>query len=333
MRLRLNAAACLRVCLFVAMSLGVAFAREPEASLGPTEPNARVKSDEAAQAPKPAADSSDKRTVANPDLAPVLSHEHLCSILVDVARAHELPIGFFTNLIWQESGFNHRAVSRAGAQGVAQFMPKVAERLGLENPFDARKALPVSGHLLRTLHAQLGNLGLAAAAYNAGPKKVIDWRAGRAQLPKETIDYVRAITGRSVESWAHGKSQTAVFRVAQRVPCHRVESFARAEQAERAQLEVQAAEELRLAQQPRIAPVKAATVHAAALPRTAQVNVATTIDPAARSRKKQRVSGRPTQRIVSTPEITRATRRATTSPGRVSAEGVRKPSVGRSSGV
>jgi hypothetical protein len=192
---------------------------------------------------------ADKRPLADPETAPTLSHEHLCTILVHVARAYALPIGFFTNLIWQESGFKHRAVSRAGAQGVAQFMPYVADKVGLENPFDAREALPASARLLQTLRTQFGNLGLAAAAYNAGPRRVIEWQANRSQLPKETLDYVLAVTGRPAKSWDRAGPGTVVFHVPPRVPCHRVDVFAQAEQAERAQAEAQAVEEPRAPQQ------------------------------------------------------------------------------------
>ena len=181
--------------------------------------------------------------MAHPDRAPVLSHEELCTLLVDVARDHELPVGFFANLLWQESKFDHRTVSRAGAQGVAQFMPQTAKMFGLQNPFDAREALPVSGRFLRMLLEQFGNLGLAAAAYNAGPRRVIAWRANRGQLPKETLDYVRIITGRPAADWAGTTAPAVVFRVPPAVPCHQVEVFAQIEQAERAQMEAKAAEE------------------------------------------------------------------------------------------
>ncbi len=93
-------------------------------------------------------------------------------------------------------------VSPAGAQGIAQFMPKVARAYGLHNPFDPIHALVVSGKFLRELMAQFGNLGLAAAAYNAGPKRVQDWMAKRGKLPAETRDYVRNITGVPAERWA-----------------------------------------------------------------------------------------------------------------------------------
>ena len=62
-------------------------------------------------------------------------------------------------------------------------------------------ALFASGRLLRRLHEHFGNLGLAAAAYNAGPQRIHDWMAVRRGLPAETRDYVRRITGHQAERW------------------------------------------------------------------------------------------------------------------------------------
>jgi hypothetical protein len=165
--------------------------------------------------------------------APALSRQEICTRIAAVAQANELPIGFFANLIWRESQFDHEAISRVGAMGIAQFMPDVADRLGL-NAFDARDALPASGRLLRTLRARFGNLGLVAAAYNAGPKRVLDWLQQRGGLPQETRDYVGIVTGRPVEQWREGKAKTVVFNVPRHVPCHRITEFAEVEQAERA---------------------------------------------------------------------------------------------------
>jgi soluble lytic murein transglycosylase-like protein len=95
--------------------------------------------------------------------------DSICHALAGAAAANDLPVEFFTRLIWQESRFNPEAVSRAGAQGVAQFMPGTARLRGLENPFDPLEAIAKSAQLLRDLHWEFGNLGLAAAAYNAGP--------------------------------------------------------------------------------------------------------------------------------------------------------------------
>lgn len=120
----------------------------------------------------------------------------------DAATAHTLPVGYFLRLIRQESGFNPNSVSSAGAQGIAQFMPATAYDRGLKDPFDPAEALPKSAELLNELGDHFGNLGLAAAAYNAGPERVHKWLAGKSQLPQETVDYVRVITGHDAVDWA-----------------------------------------------------------------------------------------------------------------------------------
>ena len=85
-------------------------------------------------------------------------------------------------VIWQESCFDALAVSPKGAAGIAQFMPATASWHGLANPFDPIEALRHSAAYLRELLSQFGNLGLAAAAYNAGPARVSAWLANhRAQ--------------------------------------------------------------------------------------------------------------------------------------------------------
>ena len=95
--------------------------------------------------------------------------DSVCKALAAAAAENDLPIDFFTRLIWQESRFDPAAVSRAGAQGVAQFMPATASWRGLADPFDPVEAIAKSAKLLRDLRREFGNLGLAAAAYNAGP--------------------------------------------------------------------------------------------------------------------------------------------------------------------
>jgi Transglycosylase SLT domain/SPOR domain len=127
-----------------------------------------------------------------------------CQALESAAAAHDLPLDFFVRLIRQESNFNPNSVSHAGAQGIAQFMPATARWRGLADPFEPLQALYESARWLRELREQFGNLGLAAAAYNAGPRRVQDWLAGRGQLPGETRAYVRIITGRPADEWARG---------------------------------------------------------------------------------------------------------------------------------
>jgi hypothetical protein len=200
--------------------------------------------DEAKDSSKPSLLERAKAALAESD-APLLSDDEVCTTLVEVAQANELPVGFFTNLIWRESRFDHAAISRVGAMGIAQFMPDVADALRLD-AFDVREALPASGRLLRALRARFANLGLIAAAYNAGPKRVLDWLAARASLPTETRGYVKLITGRSVEEWRNAKARTAVFDVPRQVPCHQVQAFSSIEQAERAAQASKLAEEKRI---------------------------------------------------------------------------------------
>jgi soluble lytic murein transglycosylase-like protein len=135
-------------------------------------------------------------------VGPPMSADELCTIMQEVAGEFDLPASLFTRLIYQESGFRNETVSRAGAQGIAQFMPGTASERGLEDPFDPLQALPASADFLRELVGRFGNFGLAAAAYNGGPRRVKDWLAGRGRLPKETRDYVLRITGRNAEHWA-----------------------------------------------------------------------------------------------------------------------------------
>jgi len=144
------------------------------------------------------------------------SKRELCSTAAAVAKRNDLPVPFFANLIQQESGFKPHVVSPAGAQGIAQFMPRVAAANGVNDPFDPIQSLHASGKVLSQLRSQFGNLGLAAAAYNAGPKRVLDWMARRGKLPAETRQYVRNITGRTAEQWVRrqnpaGQSQMPLY--------------------------------------------------------------------------------------------------------------------------
>jgi hypothetical protein len=136
------------------------------------------------------------------------AREAMCLMVESAARAANLPLEFFARVIWQESRFQTDAVgpvTRSGqrAQGIAQFMPGTASERRLLDPFDPVQALPKSAEFLGELRDQFGNLGLAAAAYNAGPRRVQEWLAGTGYMPQETRNYVSAITGSTVEEWAH----------------------------------------------------------------------------------------------------------------------------------
>jgi hypothetical protein len=125
----------------------------------------------------------------------------VCRLIESSARTQGLPVAFLTRLIWRESSFRAEVISPAGAQGVAQFMPRTADERGLADPFDPEKAIPKAAELLVDLKRRFGNLGLAAAAYNAGSNRVAVWLADHGNLPTETRDYVLAITRHPVEDW------------------------------------------------------------------------------------------------------------------------------------
>ena len=125
----------------------------------------------------------------------------ICATIAEAAKANDLPLDYFTRLIWRESRFHANALSPAGAQGVAQFMPSTAAERGLADPFAVHEALMHSASFLAELRATFGNLGLAAAGYNAGPGRVTRWLAGEAELPQETLDYVFAVTGHEANAW------------------------------------------------------------------------------------------------------------------------------------
>ncbi len=130
------------------------------------------------------------------------TEQTICRLIETAASAEALPVDFFTRLIWRESSFRPGVTSPAGAKGIAQFMPGTAAERGLEDPFDPEAAIPASAGYLATLRARFGNLGLAAAAYNAGPTRLARWIADGGYLPLETEDYVLFITGRPVAEWA-----------------------------------------------------------------------------------------------------------------------------------
>jgi hypothetical protein len=135
--------------------------------------------------------------------APVLEPlDHaVCRLIDDAARANNLPVAFMTRVIWRESSFRAAAISPKGAEGIAQFMPVTATDRGLLDPFDPAQAIPKAARLLAELRTRFGNLGLAAAAYNAGAARVAGWLRDAGGLPAETQAYVRFVTLRDAAAW------------------------------------------------------------------------------------------------------------------------------------
>jgi hypothetical protein len=161
-------------------------------------------------------------TLAHADMAKTETvAQSMCRIIDQSAKDSDLPRPFLVKLIWQESRFHASAISPAGAQGVAQFMPGTAAERGLADPFDPEQAIPHAARLLADLAKTFGNLGLAAAAYNGGPGRVTNWLQGRGGLPAETRNYVAVITGQPVENWTNTKVEEHEKTIAPRAepPC------------------------------------------------------------------------------------------------------------------
>lgn len=168
------------------------------------------------------------REPEGPPVAPAdVPIEAVCDTLAAAAQANGLPTGFFARLIWQESKFKQRVVSPVGAQGVAQFMPAVAVERGLRNPFDPLAALPESAEFLKEHVKFFGNVGLAAAAYNGGARRVTEWLARRGRLPDETRNYVKSITGHEPEKWIDGKDIELAVNLPRNAPCDGVADLSR----------------------------------------------------------------------------------------------------------
>lgn len=109
--------------------------------------------------------------------------------ITDAASRYGIPERLVIAVIRAESGFNARAVSRKGAQGLMQLMPSTASVLGVRNSFDPRENIEGGVRHLRGLLDRFpSNLSFAIAAYNAGEKAVAAF-GGIPPYP-ETQDYV-----------------------------------------------------------------------------------------------------------------------------------------------
>src|SRR5258707_1529872 len=200
---------CAALCvMLLALVLPAARAIAEDAGSAATGEVARPSVEELAL-PKDDSQDENKAEVQKPaDIARETdTREAMCLMIESAAKAQGLPLEFFARVIWQESRFQSDAVgpvTRNGqrALGIAQFMPGTANERRLLDPFDPVQALPKSAEFLNELREQFGNLGLASAAYNAGPRRGQEGPPGSGPMPQETRNYVSAITGSTVEAWS-----------------------------------------------------------------------------------------------------------------------------------
>jgi len=130
-----------------------------------------------------------KGGAALPDFVP----DRFAPALGRAAQRWSVSAALLAAQLHQESGFNPAAVSGAGAQGIAQFMPSTASAYGLRNPFDPDAAIDAQAHLMHDLMRRFASVPLALAAYNAGEGRVSACMC----IPPipETVAYVAAILG------------------------------------------------------------------------------------------------------------------------------------------
>lgn len=140
-----------------------------------------------------------------------------------IACEFGLPHRLLDALVAQESGFNPRAVSPAGATGMMQLMPGTARLLGVSNPFEPIANLRAGAGYLRQQLDRFGRVDLALAAYNAGPERR-SLRLGIIPAIPETRHYVHTI----ITNW--GRLITLDSRAA-KLAAERRELAARAAQA------------------------------------------------------------------------------------------------------
>jgi Transglycosylase SLT domain/SPOR domain len=212
----------------LAVVVSVCFAFAAAANAQPAESESLSERDTRPAAP-PTTPGTSEESPADNGIAATPNASSICQMVESAAATNGLPVEFFARIIWQESRFRSDIVgpiTRTGqrAQGIAQFMPMTAAERLLHDPFDPAQALPKSAEFLRELRAQFGNLGLAAAAYNAGPQRVRDWLAGRRTLPSETQRYVRNVTGRSAQEWARPDQKSLTVTIPTEMSCAEIQT-------------------------------------------------------------------------------------------------------------
>ncbi len=114
------------------------------------------------------------------------------NIIFKASKKYNVSPKLIEAVIRAESGYNIKAVSDKGAEGLMQLMPQTQKILDVTNPFNPSQNIYVGTEYLKSLIAKYrGNLPLALAAYNAGSKAVKKY--GGIPPYSETRSYVNRV--------------------------------------------------------------------------------------------------------------------------------------------
>jgi len=149
----------------------------PPAAAAPQVPSAQTSAFAGATqnipAPVPAPTAFNQQTSLNPRI----DSASIGKLVGSAGERHQIDPDFINSVIRAESGFNNRAVSKKGAQGLMQLMPQTASQLGVANSFDPNANVEGGTKYLRELLEKYNfDVPKALAAYNAGPKRVDQYR-------------------------------------------------------------------------------------------------------------------------------------------------------------
>lgn len=126
--------------------------------------------------------------------------------IMAASRRYQVPPALIDAVIRTESGYRPQAVSRTGAKGLMQLMPRTAAAMGVRDAFDPAQNIMGGTRYLARLLKKFKSLRLAVAAYNAGPGNVRKYKG----VPpfKETRRYVKTVMLR----YQHSKLGDAPYR-------------------------------------------------------------------------------------------------------------------------